>query len=233
MKKFLLKVLNFLRIKLLKMYTFFFSDLDRCSFVAMFHDVTEVADGRDKYAVSKSKFETFIANNSDRIAKSIGDFKKNRNTILITFDDGFKSTLTVALPILKKYNCHFCVFLTTCLIGQKGYLSWNDIKVLLDCGLCEIGCHSISHPMFRFLSKEQKTTELLVSKQILEERLDKKVNCFAFPYGSFYAVDRKSKKIARMYYEDVFTTDYRCVKKRERYIPRINMGGMGLHERKH
>lgn len=37
----------------------------------------------------------------------------DKNYIIITFDDGYKSVYTTAYPILKKYNVPFTVFLTT------------------------------------------------------------------------------------------------------------------------
>jgi peptidoglycan/xylan/chitin deacetylase (PgdA/CDA1 family) len=46
-------------------------------------------------------------------------------TAVITFDDGYRNNLTVAYPILKKYNFPATIFLTTGFIG-KDRLLWPD-----------------------------------------------------------------------------------------------------------
>jgi glycosyltransferase involved in cell wall biosynthesis len=63
------------------------------------------------------------------------------------------------------------------------YLTREDIPKLLESGV-EICSHSHSHEVFSLLSREEARTELVTSKQILEEITGKKVECFAFPSGT-------------------------------------------------
>lgn len=41
-----------------------------------------------------------------------------KNSIVVTFDDGFKDNYTIGLPILKKYNVPAIIFLTTSLVSS-------------------------------------------------------------------------------------------------------------------
>jgi len=60
----------------------------------------------------------------DRLSR--GDLPKN--TILITFDDGYRDNLTEALPVLEKYNVPATIFITTGLIDHETNLWWYEIE---------------------------------------------------------------------------------------------------------
>ena len=49
-----------------------------------------------------------------------------KNSVVLTFDDGFKNNLTVAYPIMKRTGLSFTVFLTTGLIGSDREMLWTE-----------------------------------------------------------------------------------------------------------
>ena len=53
--------------------------------------------------------------------KSFSDFPKK--PIILTFDDGYENNLTLAIPLLKKYN--FCNYHTSRSYNQPAYNDWN------------------------------------------------------------------------------------------------------------
>lgn len=63
----------------------------------------------------------------DRLSN--GDLPKN--TILITFDDGYRDNLTEALPVLEKYSVPATIFITTGLIDHETNLWWYEIEHLV------------------------------------------------------------------------------------------------------
>lgn len=69
-----------------------------------------------------------------------------KEPVLITFDDGYESLYTYALPISKKYNIPMVVFVVTARIGQKPqfarYLSAKQIKEMFQSGLWFFGSHT-------------------------------------------------------------------------------------------
>jgi len=116
-------------------------------------------------------------------------------SILITFDDGYRSNFEIALPILKKYNYPAVMFVPTSFIGsynafdadifyepKENICSWEELIELERSGV-SIQSHSVNHPHFSDISSEEMKTELIASKEILQQQLNKKIEAFAFPYG--------------------------------------------------
>jgi peptidoglycan/xylan/chitin deacetylase (PgdA/CDA1 family) len=61
-------------------------------------------------------------------------------------------------------------------------LTWDQVRVMHRGGV-DFGSHTMTHPVVSRLSPAEMQLELLQSKQILEERLDRPVRHFAFPFG--------------------------------------------------
>lgn len=49
----------------------------------------------------------------DKAVNNLQKKRKIKNSVVITLDDGFRTTESIAHPILKKYNCPYTVYLTT------------------------------------------------------------------------------------------------------------------------
>src|SRR5437899_406861 len=139
---------------------------------------------------------------------------------VITFDDGYKSQYEVAWPILKKYGYPFTMFIYT--EGVRGghfgggeAITWEQLAEMRDAGI-DIEAHSATHqdlrkPYDKVARKRLSPpeyeqwlqNEIVGCKQLLEQRLGIKVNCFAVPYG-FY--NEHIKEVARNAgYEAIFT----------------------------
>lgn len=113
--------------------------------------------------------------------------------IAITIDDGFKSTFTLAYPVLKKYNFSATLFLYTNFIEKNGYsLTWEEIIEMTKNNI-EIGSHTLSHcNLLKYKKNENYETylarirkEIFLSKEILENKIEDKVKFFAYPYGTY------------------------------------------------
>ncbi len=139
---------------------------------------------------------------------------------VITFDDGWKSQYEVGWPIMKKYGYPFTLFIYT--EGVKGMkygggaaMSWEMLAELRDAGV-DIQAHSATHQDLRKpYDKVQKKklnpeeyeawlqAEIAGSKQLLEQKLAIRVNCFAVPFG--YINDQVRETIMKDGYEAIFT----------------------------
>lgn len=116
------------------------------------------------------------------------------NSVVITIDDGWRSTYTEAYPELKKRGFPFTVFVYPQIIGKTATaLTWNQIREMAKNG-GDIESHSLSHP---FLTRRRHATlsddeyaawlhkELVESKKILEKQTGQTVSFLAYPYGDY------------------------------------------------
>jgi len=79
--------------------------------------------------------------------------------VVITIDDGFKSTFSLAYPVLKKYNLPATLFLYTDFIEKNSYsLTWEEIREMTKNNI-EIGSHTLSHcNLLKYQKKENYET---------------------------------------------------------------------------
>lgn len=115
------------------------------------------------------------------------------NAVVITLDDGWRSTYTEAWPELKKRNWPFTVFVYPNIIGRTANaLTWKQIREMSDEGV-DIQSHSLSHP---YLTRgrqgrrgaqydEWLAHELAESKRLLEQNTGRPVSYLAYPYGDY------------------------------------------------
>jgi peptidoglycan/xylan/chitin deacetylase (PgdA/CDA1 family) len=134
---------------------------------------------------------------------------------MITFDDGYRSVLTHALPWLRRFSFPGVIFVPTGFVGGRNdfdrgaepyepMCSWDELRALDQAGVA-VESHSVSHPHFSELSPEQVQRELAESKAELERQLGKRVRLFAFPYGDDgREPDRTSEALAQAGYEAAF-----------------------------
>ncbi len=74
------------------------------------------------------------------------DYHLPKNSILVTFDDGYMNNYTNAFPILKKYNIKATIFLNTRYVGRDAsYLGWKEIREMYESGLVDFQLHTHSH----------------------------------------------------------------------------------------
>jgi len=103
-------------------------------------------------------------------------------SVAFTFDDGGASA-PIAADMLEQRNWRGIFFVTTDLIGTKGFLSASQIRDLAQRGHV-IGSHSCSHPdVFRRLNRQQMKYEWSQSRTVLEGLLGRNVDVASVPGG--------------------------------------------------
>jgi peptidoglycan/xylan/chitin deacetylase (PgdA/CDA1 family) len=114
---------------------------------------------------------------------------EHRKCVAITFDDGFRDFYTNAFPILSKYGFIATMYLPTAYIQQKAQnfkgidcLSWSEVRELQRAGM-QFGSHTVTHPVLKQISHAQVESELVQSKQTIEQELGIGVTSFAYPYA--------------------------------------------------
>jgi len=116
-----------------------------------------------------------------------------KKSVMITIDDGFKSGLKTAAPILLEFGFSAVFFVYTDYIGVSDKaLTWQELRRLKADGFY-IGSHSTSHSdLSRKLEEETNDVyrkrlykEIVVSKQTIDRKLNQNTTVFSFPYGRY------------------------------------------------
>ena len=118
-----------------------------------------------------------------------------RDTISITFDDGYTDALTVIAPILCTRQIPFHVFVSAARMNgsDRKYLSPAQVVELSNMPGVTIGAHGATHRSLTSLTSSELAAELQASKVDLEAVLQKPVTTMSYPFGH---VDESVRKAA-------------------------------------
>jgi len=118
--------------------------------------------------------------------------------ISITFDDGFVSNLTSAMPFMRAHGCRAINFLVADRLGKSS--DWEsaeggEARPLMDEfqireWLAEgnwIGAHTCTHPRLSQIPLARAKEEIVGSKKKLEDRFGIPIEHFAYPYGDYHS----------------------------------------------
>jgi len=151
-----------------------------------------------------------------------GEIRISKDSLLLTFDDGFLSNRAVADEILSPLGIKAIFFVILDFISQPNVsasrqficdklkvakgpeflpkhllnLDWRDVEYLLKLGHT-IGAHSKSHERLNPpLTPTVMRDEIINSADILESKLSIRISHFAFPFGSFESFNEPAMELA-------------------------------------
>lgn len=177
----------------------------------------------------KSNFKILTPNEFEDIV--LGKKKILKDSILLSFDDGYKSQFNVAKKILNKYKIKALFFITLNFIKMntktdiKKFLQYNlkvnsnlkenfhsiknmtinDVNILLKKGH-KIGAHTINHSDLPSVSIFEQKNEIVSFKNKVFERFKiKNIKHFAFTFGEIKNMDFNSLMIASKNYQFLHT----------------------------
>ncbi|MFK8081561.1 MAG: polysaccharide deacetylase family protein [Granulosicoccus sp.] len=160
------------------------------SVVLMYHGVfpdndKSTIDAEDHpYAVSLSNFTHQL----DLLAEhNVGLYGNGQvPDVVISFDDGHASNLSLAAPLLLERNLAAYFFITTNFIDRRlNFLSSDELAELSRLpGFC-VGSHGMTHRFFDDMSVEESNKELTESRQRLESICGSACRSISFPGGRF------------------------------------------------
>lgn len=190
--------------------------------------------------------------------------KPKQRCICITLDDGYRDNVTYGLPVFKKHNVPFTIYVTNCFPNKSAHfwwywleekiqneaeivwegktyvtqtkeqqrtafnvireaiknasqaerteyaeqffrktkmeiehasnelaLTWEDLNALKNEPLVTIGAHTMHHLSLAHQTNEEMVFEIKQSKTELEDKLEIKIEHFAYPYGSLLDANKR------------------------------------------
>ena len=175
-----------------------------------FHDLPLDALGIFEDNLKFLKRSTNVVSIDDYMSGKLSTDKIN---VVITFDDGYKSWVTDALPILKSLELPAVFFVSSGFVGLSeqdafkfiklnllltddgplkinplkitGGLSIEDVKIIADEGFT-IGGHTVNHcNLAELIDVDQIRYEIIEDKKKLEEIIGREIQYFSYPSGAY------------------------------------------------
>lgn len=156
----------------------------------MYHDLEEGNSSSAIYLLSSTSFRNQM--------RTLSEFAHEKQTrfvrltaepqpgLAVTFDDGYRSTLTIAAPLLVELGIPFHVFATKayCQSGDGRYLTERELRELSTLPNVVIGTHGATHTHFAKVSAAALERELSDARDWLQQTLQMPVNSLSYPHGS-------------------------------------------------
>lgn len=123
----------------------------------------------------------------------------NKDSILLTFDDGYESVYTHAYPLMEKNKMKGIIFPIAAYIGITNSWDYNFLinpsshlnntqLTELDKSGWEIGCHGYYHYPYSGMNMDEIKGDILKSKIIIEDLIGKEIRSFCIPFNSYNPV---------------------------------------------
>jgi peptidoglycan/xylan/chitin deacetylase (PgdA/CDA1 family) len=188
--------------------------------ILMYHSIGRLPEDPIKHFTSPERFHEHMNYLKRRGLRGVsirelhqavvaGDVK---GLVGITFDDGYKDFLQVAVPALEDLGFSATVFAVGGMLGRENdwehdytpmprlkLLEAEDLREVSRRGM-EVGAHGMSHVKLASLGPEQLEEEVKGSRRLLSEMLGEEVEGFSYPYGSFDSAALEAVRRARYTY---------------------------------
>jgi peptidoglycan/xylan/chitin deacetylase (PgdA/CDA1 family) len=186
--------------------------------VLVYHQIAD--DQRGRVVVSTRTFEEqmrYLRARGFRVVTlaALVDFfargrQLPRNAVVLTFDDGYRSFLEHAYPVLRELGFPATLFVYTDYVGAgRQAMDWADLVRLAGEGF-DVQAHSKTHGDLRRRRTESEAdyakrmqAELGDPQALFERHLGRRARLFAYPYG--YHDDELVAKVREYGYEAAFT----------------------------
>jgi peptidoglycan/xylan/chitin deacetylase (PgdA/CDA1 family) len=152
-------------------------------------------------AVTPAAFEAqmdYLARNGYHVIpleRLIGHLERGepvpRKSVVLTIDDGYRSTYETAFPVLRKHGFPATVFLYSDFVGAPDALTWPQMKEMEASGLVNIQPHSKTHANLTMRTagetdakyRDRLRAEVDTPIRLIQDRLAVPSLAYAFPYG--------------------------------------------------
>ena len=110
---------------------------------------------------------------------------KKQKKILLTIDDAFLSFYDEAWPFIKERRIPLILFVSTEPVGNKGYMSWDQIKEIDEEDFVVIGHHSHTHEYLIEKTNKEFIDDIEKANIIFKNKLGYVPKLFSYPFGEY------------------------------------------------
>ncbi len=114
----------------------------------------------------------------------VSNISKPNKQVEISFDDGFFG-IYQNRDLIRYLDIPVQLFVVSSYIGKDNYINQQQLLKLNSLSQVTISSHTNNHVDLTTVSKKRVKDELQMSKKILEEILNQKIDNVCFPYGRF------------------------------------------------
>ena len=187
--------------RIAKMYPIFYGNQNARKIILIYHAI-----GNGPWAISENTFKKqiqWLKENTQIVPLSdllTSNDQKNKIQVALTFDDGYACLYDNVLPILSAENVTATVYVNTGWMGEcaktrkpsnsdlghypgETFLTWDEVRSLNQLGW-EIGSHGVEHSDLTLQNAGTIKQELIHSKLVIEQKLQKECAHFAYTFGN-------------------------------------------------
>jgi len=133
--------------------------------------------------------------------EKVDTFMNLRNIIMYELEQ--KNLLNELRNLFKNYNINWFEK------NEELCMSWDEIINLSKDPIVTIGNHTVNHLVFSKLSENEILKEIIEANEMLEDKLGKKIEHFAYPFGDRKSVTKREMDIVkRLNFKTVVTTRF-------------------------
>ena len=140
---------------------------------------------------------------ADVLASTLDEVAR-RADVSVTFDDGLRSDVEIALPALHERGMSARFFILGGHVDEPGYVTSADVRALAEAGMT-IGSHGVHHEPWTSLAPDELRQQLVRSRSVLEDLSGRAVDEASCPFGMY---DRTVlRELRRVGFARVYTSD--------------------------
>jgi len=153
----------------------------------MYHDLIDKELFKKQMLHVKNNYNVIGLEEYIKLIKSNSNIANK--SLIITFDDGYKSTYSIAMPVLNELGLKATVFVPPALLSDYSenlnfrIMSIEQLRELSKSEFIDIGGHTLNHVDLGKLKYDEAYKEISEGKKVLEELLLKEITIFAYPFG--------------------------------------------------
>lgn len=158
----------------------------------MYHHLTEDPAATTDWTTTPEKFREDLTKllNAGYLPLSVEDYieenyVRGQDYFVVTFDDGYKSNLYLALPVLEELRVPATVFVITGSVDHPEHMVWDEVREITASGWVTVYSHTETH-----MSANQNTLSAFLADEHtawakIEENIDPAYKAMAYPSGAY------------------------------------------------